>query len=161
LKERNNIILIILIIAGVFLLYASSGIVGAFLGAIIFYTFFRSLHIHLVEKKGWNAGVSAFLIILLSFFAVIVPFLFTVSMVVSKIRQLSINSENIKQLIDNIDRFAVENLNQPHLAQDIFAKAQSLAVRLLSSVAGRVGKVFMELLIMYFLLYFMLTGHKQ
>ncbi|PWT72270.1 MAG: AI-2E family transporter [Bacteroidetes bacterium] len=161
LKERNNIILIILIAVGIFLLYASSGIIGAFLGAIIFYTFFRSLHIDLVEKKGWSPGLSAFLIILLSFFAVIVPFLFTVSMVVSKIQQLSINSENIKQLIANIDQFAAENLKQPHLAEDIFAKAQTIAIRVLSSVAGRVGKVFMEVLIMYFLLYFMLTGHKQ
>ena len=161
LKERNNIILIILIALGAFLLYASYSIIDAFLGAIIFYTFFRSLHIFLVEKKGWNPGLSAFLIILLSFFAVIVPFLFTVFMVTNKIQQLSINSNDIKRLVAYIDEIAVQKLNQPHLAQDIFAKAQSIAVRIFTSVAGRVGKVFMELLIMYFLLYFMLSSHKQ
>jgi predicted PurR-regulated permease PerM len=161
LRERNNIILIILIIVGAFLLFASRGIVGAFLGAVIFYTFFRSLHIYLVEKKRWSPGLSALLVILLSFFAIIVPLYLTISMLVGKIQQLTLNTNNLQEFVANVDRFAVQNLNQPHLVEDMFAKAQSLAIRILYTAVGRVGRILMELLIMYFLLYFMLTGYKQ
>lgn len=160
LKERNNIILIILLALGIFLFYATLDIIGAILGAIIFYTIFRPLHKYLVERKGWRSGLSSILIILLSFFIIVLPFFFTITMVVNKIQTFSENTAYINELLANIDKFAAEKLHQPHLVQDLFVKAQNVAVSVFSSVLGRVGGVLLEVSIMYFLLYFMLADYK-
>ncbi|UKJ07880.1 AI-2E family transporter [Solitalea lacus] len=161
LKERNNIILIILIALGAFLFYASLSVIEAVLGAIIFYTIFRPLHLFVVEKKNWKPGLSSIMIIILSFFIIVVPFFFTISMVVNKIQEFSNNTAYIKEILANIDRFAAEKLKQPNLIQDIYVKAQGIAVQVFSSVLGRVGQVILEVSIMYFLLYFMLADYKR
>ncbi|MCO4293003.1 AI-2E family transporter [Solitalea sp. MAHUQ-68] len=160
LKERNNIILVILLALAAFLFYASLDIIGAVLGAVVFYTIFRPLNKYLIEKKGWKSGLSSIAIIILSFFIIVVPFFFTISMVVGKIQEFSQNTAYIKELLGNIDKFAAQKLKQPHLVQDIFVRAQAVAVQIFSSVLGRVGQVLLEISIMYFLLYFMFADHR-
>ncbi|POY39167.1 AI-2E family transporter [Solitalea longa] len=161
LKERNSIILIIILALGGFLFYATLDIMGAVLGSVVFYTIFRPLNLYLIEKKRWKPGLSSISIIILSFFIIVVPFFFTISMVVGKIQDFSQNTAYIKEMLANIDRFAAQRLKQPHLVQDIFVKAQGIAVQVFSSIIGRVGQVLLEVSIMYFLLYFMLADYKS
>lgn len=81
-------------------------------------------------------------------------------MIVNKIQAFSEDTQYIKQLLANIDKFAAEKLKQPHLINDIFLKAQTVAVSVFSSVLGRVGTVLLEVSIMYFLLYFMFANYR-
>ncbi len=40
-------------------MYALSGLFSSVLGAIVFFTIFRPLYLHLVEVKGWNKSLVA------------------------------------------------------------------------------------------------------
>jgi predicted PurR-regulated permease PerM len=73
-QQRNNIVLVSIIVLGCFLLYALSTIFTAILGAIVLYVMFRPFYLHLTEKRRWNATLSALLIILISLIAIVIPF---------------------------------------------------------------------------------------
>ena len=46
---------------------------SAFLGAVTFYVIMRERMFYLTEKKGWKRGTAAWVLMLLSFFVILVP----------------------------------------------------------------------------------------
>src|SRR3712207_1762107 len=46
---------------------------SAFLGAVTFYVIMRDRMFYLVEKKGWKPATAAWVLMLLSFFVILVP----------------------------------------------------------------------------------------
>ena len=56
-KQRNNIILVSIVVLGCFILYALSGLFSSILGAVVLFTLFRPMFIFLAEKKGWNKPI--------------------------------------------------------------------------------------------------------
>ncbi|SMO52025.1 AI-2E family transporter [Solitalea koreensis] len=159
-KQRNYIILAIIVALGLLLGYAARGLLSAVLGAIVFYTIFRSLNIWLTEKKHFHRALAAIIILLISFFVVILPVSTMVSMVASKIHEVASNPSDIQALFSNIDKFANEKFHQPHLIQDVFSKLQSVGVSIISSAVSGVASTLFTLSIMYFLLYFMFSDYK-
>ncbi|MEO6633746.1 MAG: AI-2E family transporter, partial [Mucilaginibacter sp.] len=115
-KQRNNIILTAIIILGCFLLYALTSLFSSVLGAIVFFTIFRPIYLHLVETKGWNKTLVALLIIFTSLIVIIIPMMSLSIMVVGKIGSINKESFNLQEWIDKIDDYAGYNFNQPHLA---------------------------------------------
>src|ERR1700712_2184196 len=91
-KQRNNIVLVAIIILGCFLVYALSALFSAILGAIVLFTIFRPLYLFMVEKKHWNKSLIAALIILSSLVVIVIPFLSLSLMVISKISSLNRDS---------------------------------------------------------------------
>ncbi len=73
-KERNVIILVLVLVLGGIILYATRGLFGAFLGTMLMYTLFRTLNIFLIEKWKWPKPISAVFIIILSIFIIVMPF---------------------------------------------------------------------------------------
>src|SRR6187402_109838 len=104
-NQRNNIILVSIIILGCFLLYALSGLFSSILGAIVLYTIFRPLYINLAEKRGWNGSLVALLIIFLSLIVIVIPFLTLSIMVVGKISSINIKDLPFDQWTTKIDAF--------------------------------------------------------
>ncbi|WP_183562425.1 AI-2E family transporter [Mucilaginibacter sp. SP1R1] len=156
-KQRNNIILVSIIILGCFLLYALSGLFSSILGAIVLFTIFRPLYINLVEKRGWNKVLVALLIIFTSLIVIVIPFLSLSIMVVGKISSINIKSLPIDQWTSKIDTFAATNLNQPHFAENTLQKLGTFATELFPSILSSAANIIITLLVLYFLLYFMLT----
>src|SRR5690606_11814401 len=73
-KERNIIILLIVLVLGGILLYAVRGIFGAFLRTLVMYTLGRALSIFLIERWRWPKLLSAVLILILPVFIIVLPF---------------------------------------------------------------------------------------
>src|ERR1700750_29556 len=96
-KQRNNIILVSIIILGCFILYALSGLFSSILGAIVLFTIFRSFYIYMVEKKNWNKSVVALLIILSSLIVIVFPFMALSFMVIGKISDINANTFPIQE----------------------------------------------------------------
>src|ERR1700752_3965929 len=88
-KQRNNIILVSIVVLGCFLLYALSGLFSSILGAIVLFTIFRPLYVNLVEKRRWNKSLTALLIIFTSLVVIVIPFLSMCIMIVGKISSLT------------------------------------------------------------------------
>ncbi|RYD93497.1 MAG: AI-2E family transporter [Sphingobacteriales bacterium] len=154
-KQRNNIILVSLIVLGCFLVYALSGLFSSILGAVVLYTIFRSTYIYLVEKKGWNGPLVALLIIFASLIIIVIPFLVLSFLVINKIATLNSNTFPVERWLQKLDTFAGSNLNQPHLAEDIMQKFSEYATNLFPSILGSAANIVVVLLFMYFILYFM------
>jgi multisubunit Na+/H+ antiporter MnhE subunit len=58
-KQRNNIILVSIIVLGCFLLYALSELFSSILGAIVLFTIFRPFYLYMVERRNFNRAISA------------------------------------------------------------------------------------------------------
>ena len=159
-KQRNNIILVSIIVLGCFLLYALSGLFSAILGAIVLFTIFRPLYIFLVEQKGWNKTLVALLIIFSSLIVIVIPFLALSFMVIGKIAGINKDTIPIQEWTTKIDTFALKNLNQAHFAENTLQKLGTYAADLFPSILGSAAGIILTLLVLYFLLYFMLTQRK-
>ena len=160
-KQRNNIILVSIIILGCFLLYALSGLFSSILGAIVLFTIFRPLYLNLTDKRKWNRTLVAMLIIFTSLIVIVIPFLSLSIMVIDKIGSLNHESFPIQEWVTKIDVFASAHLNQPKLAETTLQKLGGLATDLFPSILSSAVNIVLTLLGMYFLLYFMLTQIEE
>ncbi|OCX50471.1 AI-2E family transporter [Mucilaginibacter sp. PPCGB 2223] len=156
-KQRNNIILLAIIVLGVFLIWALQGLFSSILGAIVLFTIFRPFYLYLVDKRGWGRGLAAVLIIVLSFIVIVIPFLSLSIMIIDKIGSLTSNNFPIREWFAKIDAFAGSHLNQPHFVDSITKNLGSYATELFPSLLGSAANIFLTLLILYFLLYYMFT----
>ncbi|TDS14567.1 AI-2E family transporter [Sphingobacterium paludis] len=159
-KERNIIILLIVIALGLILLYATRGIYGAFLGTLVMYTLFRKLNIFLIEQWRWPKPLSAVIIILASIFIIVLPFFGIGSMLVKKAMQLQQDPAWINQMIDAINDFAGDKLGKPDLVKEQIEASAAFFGTLLTSVLGGAANVFIEITVMYFILYFLFVNYR-
>lgn len=160
-KQRNNIILVSIIILGVFLLYALTGLFSSILGAIVLFTIFRPLFLYLSVKKKWNKSLVAVLIIFSSLVIIVIPFLTLSFMIIGKIGSLSHTAIHFQAWEAKIDAFALSNLKQPHLAETTLQKFSTYAADLFPSILSSAANIILTLLVLYFLLYFMLVEMDQ
>jgi predicted PurR-regulated permease PerM len=159
-KERNIIILIIIVVLGGIILYATSGIFGAFLGTMVMYTLFRNLNIFLIEKWNWPKPVSAVVIIVLSIFIIVLPFFGIGKMLFSKAIELQQNPQWISKIMDAINHFVGDKLGQPDLIEKQLEASSSYFGGLLTSALSGAANVFLEVTVMYFLLYFLFVNYR-
>lgn len=160
-KQRNTIILVSIVVLGCFLLYALSGLFSSILGAIVLYTIFRPLNVYLVEKKEWNKTLVALMIIFISLIVIVIPFLLLSLMLISKLQTINISTFPIQEWTKKIDEFAAKNLNQPHLAETTLQKLGTYMTELFPQIIGSAATIILTLLVLYFLLYFMLTQMRE
>jgi predicted PurR-regulated permease PerM len=159
-KERNIIILFIIVVLGGIILYATSGIFGAFLGTMVMYTLFRNLNIFLIEKWNWPKPVSAVVIIVLSIFIIVLPFFGIGKMLFSKAIELQQNPQWISKIMDAINHFVGDKLGQPDLIEKQLEASSSYFGGLLTSALSGAANVFLEVTVMYFLLYFLFVNYR-
>lgn len=159
-KERNIIILLIVLILGAILLYAMRGIFSAVLGTLVMYTLFRTLNIFLIEKWRWPKPLSAVVIIVVSIFVIVLPFFGIGSMLVKKAIELQQNPAWIKQVIDAVNKFAGDQLGKPDLLQEQLEASAAYFGRLLTAVLGGAANIFLEVTVMYFILYFLFVNYR-
>lgn len=159
-KERNIIILIIVLILGGILLYATRGLFGAFLGTVLMYTLFRPLNIFLIERWRWPKPLSAIIIIILSIFIIVLPFFGIGKMLFSKAVELQKNPEWITNLVAAVKDFAGDKLGQPDLIEKQLEASTSYLGGLLTSALGGAANLFLEITVMYFILYFLFVNYK-
>jgi predicted PurR-regulated permease PerM len=160
-KQRNNIILVTIIVLGCFLLYALSSLFSAILGAIVLFTLFRPMYINLVEQRKWNKSAVALLIIFTSLVVIILPFLTLSFMLIGKIAGINKAHLPIKVWQLKIDEFAGKTFSQPHFFENTIDKLGSYATGLFPSILGSAASIILTLLVLYLLLYFMFTQIRE
>ncbi len=160
-KQRDNIILVAIVILGCFILYALSGLFSSILGAIVLFTIFRPIYLDLVEKHRWNRSLTALVIMLTSLIVIVIPFLFMCIMIVGKISALTRDGLPIQDWIYKIDIYAAQHLGQPKLAESTLQKLSTFLTDLFPSIISSAVNIVLTLLVMYFLLFFMFTQMKE
>jgi predicted PurR-regulated permease PerM len=160
-KQRNNIILVSIVVLGCFLLYALSDLFSSILGAIVLFTIFRPFYLYMVEQRKFNQAFAAIIIILISLIVIVIPFLSLSIMVIGKISSINRETINIDKWTEKIDAFTAANLNQPHFAENTLQKLGAYAADLFPSILGSAASIILTLLVMYFLLYFMFVQMRE
>lgn len=160
-KQRNNVLLIILIILGGFILYSLRAIAGSLLSTVVMYVIFRPVYIYLTEKKNINSVLSSLSIIISSFVIIVLPFLVLSLLVINKIKEFQNDPLTIKILVKKLDDFAGSKLNQPDLIDDILKRSSANFGELFPSILTGAANILLGIGIMYFLLYFMFVKHEQ
>lgn len=160
-RQRNNIILISIIVLGCFLMYALSSLFSAILGAIVLYTIFRPWYIYLTETRHWNKSLVAIMFIFLSLVVIVIPFLILSFMMISKITSFQENPVFMEQMVSRINKLAGSALKQPHLADNFMQKISVYVTDLFPSILSSAANIILTLLVLYFLLYFMFVQLRE
>lgn len=159
-KERNIITLVLLLLLGAVIAYAVRGIIGALLGTMVMYTIFRPLNIWLVERLKWRRPLAAVCIIIISFLIIVLPFLGIGTMLTNKIVELIKNPAWIKNTVNTINEYAGDKLGKPDLLQEQLEKSVSYLGGLLTSLVSGAAGLFLDITVMYFLLYFIFINFR-
>jgi predicted PurR-regulated permease PerM len=160
-KQRNTIVLAILIILGCFILYSLRTIAGTLLSTIVLYTILVPVFNVFVEKLGIKRWIASALIIVLSLFIIVLPFLTLSILVVDKISEFQEDPIRVRVMMQKIDEFIGAKIDQPNLVDKLMTKVNVLAEELFPSLISGAANIILGLLIMYFLLYFMLVQKKE
>jgi len=159
-KERNIITLVLLLLLGAVIAYAVRGIIGALLGTMVMYTIFRPLNIWLVERLKWRRPLAAVSIIIISFLIIVLPFLGIGTMLTNKVVELVKNPEWIKNTVNTINEYAGDKLGKPDLLREQLEKSASYLGGLFTSLLSGAAGLFLDITIMYFLLYFIFINFR-
>lgn len=159
-KQRNNIVLLILIVLGAGILYSLRYIAGTLLSTIVMYTIFRPVYIHLILNWRWKKAAASTAIIFGSFLIIILPIITLGMMVLDKVNEFRQDPLRVQYTIMKLDSFFERTFGQTNLIQGSMKKAGGYATDLFPSVLGGAGAFVLGISVMYFLLYFMFRHYK-
>jgi predicted PurR-regulated permease PerM len=159
--QRNYLIAAIILILGLALVYMSWMIFDGIMGAIIFFTIFRSLHIYLTEKIKWNSSLSSIFIIVISFLVLILPFITLILMVYDKIIYYETSPEELGILKEKLWPVIKKYINNKKNVDNIINSLQSKVFSVFSNAINSLSNILLQITVMYFLLYFMLKEYKK
>lgn len=160
-KQRNNITLLIILLLGAFIVYSVRGIFGALLGTLVMYTIFRPINVFLVERWKWRPSVASVALIVGSLFVIVLPVYGFISMIANKVITFTKNPEQINKIVNQVNDFLGDKLKQPDLITDNIQQGITYAGGLLTSVLNSAAGLFLDITVMYFLLYFLFVNYKS
>src|SRR4051812_29784087 len=134
IAQRRNIVLVILIALGIFLMFTMLPIFAAALSAVVLYTLFKPTYIYFTGQWHLPRSLSGILIIILSFLLIILPLFFLAWMIISKLLEFERDPELIKHIIDRINTYTGSHLQKPELLQQGLTDISKWAVSAFSSV---------------------------
>src|SRR5690606_26678381 len=160
-KERNVITLVLLILLGGIMVYAVRGLIAALLGTVVLYTLFRPLNSWLVLRLKWRRSLAAVLIIVLSFVIIVIPFLGIGALLATRVAEALKNPAWITNTVETINEFAGDKLGKPDLLQEQLERSATYLGGLVTKLVSGAAGLFLDIAVMYFLLYFMLTSFRS
>jgi predicted PurR-regulated permease PerM len=161
-KQINRYIFLAIILIFAFFLFASLWqFFPAFLGALMFYILSKSFACWLIKKKGWSKGMTAILVIIISFFLILLPVATLVSLLYNKISAVLSNPDLITNSLKQLDDVLQKKFHFSVISNDtlssIKASTSTLLTLLLNKSLGFVSTIIM----MYFFLYFMMVNTNR
>ncbi len=156
-KINKSFFLSVIIVFALLLLFSMREFFTAFLGSIMFYVLFKPWMEFLVQRKKWKKGRAAILIVIVSFFIIMLPIISFSSLIFNKIAPLISHPEIIKNYIEDVQhKFNIILLSEKNIAQ-----IQSYAASTVSDILNMGLSLFSSITMMYFFLYFLLTNFNR
>ncbi len=157
-KINRYFFLAFILFVGSFIMFSLSAFTTAFLAAIMFYVLSKQPVTWLTKKKKWSKNWAAILVIIVSFFIILLPVSLMIAMLYKK--ALSV-SQNINQIIDPLKHLDIQIRDRFHftlLSEKNLSQLQSLLTDFLSSILNQGLNLLSSIVMMYFFLYFMITN---
>ncbi|MEX1188801.1 MAG: AI-2E family transporter [Bacteroidia bacterium] len=159
IQQRRILILICTLLFGGFLLYALKGMFTAFLGASVLYVLFRPFLGFLVEKKKLPRWLSATIILVASFFILVVPFLTIGLMIANKINKFLEHKEALNSVLTQVQDFIGFSVSDEKFIDKVYTFLEENLLGGVNNILTGVGGLLLTIGMMYFFLYFMLTSY--
>jgi len=162
-KVNRYIFLGAILVFAIFLMYSLMAFFTAFLGAIMFYVLSKSPVQWLVGRHNWRRSWAALLVIITSFFIILLPITLLGGMMYQKVSSVAANFSTIIEPLTHIDELLREKFDFILLSEKNIAQLQTLVTDFLSSALNQGINLFSSIIMMYFFLYFMImnTGRME
>lgn len=158
---RQLFVLLLILLMGSLIFREMLPYLTGVLGAVTLYILLRKWMKILVTKKKWNSTLSAILLMLMSFFGILIPITGIVLMLGNKIGHAVQNSEEvIKAVKDQVGKA------EQYVGFDLNSKIDTGAITSwisenLQNLVGGTFNAFIAIGLMYFMLFYMLTNRKE
>jgi len=157
---RQIALILVILFLGIVLVRELWFFLSAFLGAVTFYVIMRSRMFYLTEVRGWNRMTAAWVLMLLSFFVILVPIGLLGNIMYSKVSYVVTHSselmETLKHTVANIKQKIGYEIINPNAINQL----GPYLGQLLPKVLGITLDTITLIATMYFILYFMLVNGR-
>ncbi len=162
-KINRYFFLAIIIIFALLLLWSLMDFFTAFLAAIMFYVLSKPVVYWLKKNWYWKNSHSATLVIVVSFFIILVPIGLFATMLYSKAIQVASHPDDIIKPIKHFSEIIQHRFGINIISQESLAKIQGFGTQAISSILNGGFNFFTTISMMYFFLYFMIisTGRLE
>jgi predicted PurR-regulated permease PerM len=158
---RQVLILGIIIFLGIVLFRHLQIFLPAFLGSYTLYVLLRKWMFIMEGKKKMNKGLSAAILMLLSFLIILVPCFIVADMLASKISFAAQHSTEVLGSIEKFIRKIEAQYSINILTDQNLTKLADWGQQTLPKVLGATFNTLTTIIIMYFILYFMLVDGRK
>lgn len=134
---------------------------SAFLGAVTFYVLMRRRMFYLIEKRGWKTHTAAVVLMLLSFFMILVPLGLLGNILYSKISYVVSHSTELINAMKVAASRVESRIGFKFLDPASINKLGNYVAQLLPKILGVTFNSITLVAAMYFLLYFMLVRGRS
>jgi predicted PurR-regulated permease PerM len=157
-KVNRYFLLAIILIFGILLFVSLIQFFTAFLGAIIIYVLSKPAMCYLIKKKGWKKTNAAILLILVSFFIILLPIGLLTTLLYNKISSVVENPQPIVNAFKHFDEVIQKRFHVSLVSDKRLENMQSAVTGILTAALGQGLNMFSTILMMYFFLYFMMQS---
>jgi predicted PurR-regulated permease PerM len=157
---RQIFFILLILFLGIVLFRELWFFLSAFLGSVTFYVLMRERMFYLTEKRGWRKSTAAWVLMLLSFFVILVPIGLLGNILYSKISYVVTHSS---ELINSLKTTAVnirEKIGYDIINPNAINQLGPYIAQLLPKVLGITLDTVTLISTMYFMLYFMLVNGR-
>jgi len=149
-------IAVLLAMAGI-LFFELRGFVSSFLGAVTLYVLMRRFMKRLIEKK-WKPGLAALMLMLISLVAIMLPVYLLVNTLVSRLGYVVSHAPELTSSLMQYARSLETKIGYKFVNEANLRQLSTVAIQSLPSILGTTFNTILDLVTMYFMLYFMLTS---
>lgn len=157
-KVNRYFFLAIILAMGIFILYSLIQFFTAFLSAIIFYVLSKPVTNYLLKKRRWKKGKIALLVIVVSFFVILMPISLLITLLYSKISSAAANPQIIIEKIKHVGDYVNNQFGVQIISDANLETVKGYATSILSSLLNQSFSFFTTIIMMYFFLYFMIKN---
>lgn len=161
LKQKNIFIFGMILLLAITIILGLRIIADGLFGVIIIYVIFRPLNIYFQEKKYYRKWISSALLLLISFICLVLPVLGFTLLIIDQITHYINNPEEVTAIYENIDEFASDRFNQPDMVENGLASLKAGAGTVINSIINGAVHTFIQLVVMYFTLYFIFKDFRS
>jgi len=160
----NQIMLIaVIIVACLFIFRYLSYYLPGFLGAITLYIIFRGWYFRLTEGRKWNRAITSILFIFFSIVFIVLPIWALIDYLIPRISSFLGNTEDIVSKFNQVKEFIRNKpvLEHIDLSDEALVQFLQSLTKYLPGVINSVAEVLINMLVTFFVLYFMLVSGKK
>src|SRR5687767_4945659 len=158
---RQIFFILVIVFLGIVLLRELWFFFSAFLGAVTFYLIMRERMFYLTEKKRWRRGTAAWVLMLLSFFVILLPIGLLGNILYSKISYVVTHSTELLSKLKLTVSQLEQKMGYELLNNEAINRLGDYLTRLLPKVLGVTVDTIAIISALYFILYFMLVNGRE